>query len=68
MKTIIFISLLIAVSLASPLEELKAIVRNDQCALDGLESIRPQIHNQVQKLKQVISYLILESRQLTCQS
>lgn len=54
MKTIIFISLLIAVSLASPLEELKAIVRNDQCALDGLESIRPQIHNQVQKLKQVI--------------
>jgi hypothetical protein len=51
--TIIFAFLLVA-SFASSFDEVRALVQNDKCAQSSLEIIKPQVHEQVQKLKQVI--------------
>lgn len=53
MKTVILLTFLLAFSLASTFDDVKALVRNDQCAMDGLEAIRPQIQRQIEKLKKV---------------
>jgi len=37
MKVAILLAFLVAVSMASTFDEVKAIVRNDQCAYEGLE-------------------------------
>ena len=44
-------TLLLVASFASSFEEVKAIVKNDQCAESTLEMIKPQIHEQIQNLK-----------------
>ncbi len=43
MKVAIFLALLLAVSLAASFDDVKALVRNDECAMSGLEHLRPQI-------------------------
>lgn len=53
MKVAVVVALLIVASFASSFEEVKAIVKNDKCAESTLEMIRPQIHEQIQNLKQV---------------
>jgi hypothetical protein len=52
MKAIILAVLIIA-SFASSFDEVKALVQNDQCASSSVELIKPQVHEQIQKLKQV---------------
>jgi hypothetical protein len=37
MKIAILLAFLLAVSMASTFDDVKAIVRNDQCAFEGLE-------------------------------
>ncbi len=52
MKAIILAVLIIA-SFASSFDEVKALVQNDKCASSSVELIKPQVHEQIQKLKQV---------------
>ena len=52
MKAIIFAVLLVA-SLATPFDEVRSIVSNDECASGSIEIIKPEIHTQIQTLKQV---------------
>lgn len=53
MKVAVVLALLLVASFASSFEEVKAIVKNDQCAESTLEMIKPQIHEQIQNLKKV---------------
>jgi hypothetical protein len=53
MKAII-LAVLIVASFAASFDDVKAIVSNDVCASSSMEMIKPQIHEQIQKLKQVI--------------
>ena len=52
MKAIILAVLIIA-SFASSFDEVKALVRNDKCASNSVEILKPEINIQIQKLKQV---------------
>ena len=52
MKVAIFAFLIIA-SFAASFDEVRAIVKNDQCAESSLEILRPQIEEQIKELKQV---------------
>lgn len=53
MKVAIVLAFLLVASFASSFDEVKALVQNDKCAESSLEVIRPQVHEQIQKLKQV---------------
>lgn len=66
MKVAILLAL-VAISMAASFDDVKAIIKDDQCALEGLEYIKPKIHTQIQKLKQVFSHFISEPRQPHCQ-
>ena len=57
MKVTIVLAFLFAICMSATFDDVKALVKNDQCAMDKLETIRPQLHIQIQKLKEVISYL-----------
>jgi hypothetical protein len=62
MKVAIILGFLLVASFAASFDDVKAIVRNDQCAESSLEMLRPQIHEQIQKLKQVKFKFISEPR------
>lgn len=47
MKAIILLSVLLVASFAASFEDVKAIVQNDQCALNSMELVRPQITEQI---------------------
>ena len=47
---VIFAALLV-VSIATPVEQLKDLVKNDQCATSSMAILEPQIKEQVEKLK-----------------
>lgn len=47
MKSIFIFVLLFALSLASAFDEMKSIARNDQCAFERLETIKPKIQVQI---------------------
>ena len=49
---VLFAPLLVC-SLADPLEEIKSIVERDECSMNGLQTIRPKIHNEITILKEV---------------
>ncbi len=53
MKVAILFAFLLVASFAASFDEVKALVKNDQCAEKSLELITPQVHEQIQKLKQV---------------
>lgn len=53
MKVAILLAL-IAISMAASFDDVKAIIHDDQCAIEGLEYIKPKIHTQIQKLKEVL--------------
>ena len=53
MKVAILLAL-IAISMAASFDDVKAIIHEDQCAIEGLEYIKPKIHTQIQKLKEVL--------------
>ncbi len=53
MKVAILFAFLLVASFASSFDEVKALVKNDQCAESSIELITPQVHAQIQKLKQV---------------
>ena len=53
MRTLIFLACIIILSLASSFDEVKAIARNDQCAFERLEILKPLIEVQIQKIKKV---------------
>ena len=53
MRVAIVLAFLLVASFAATFDDVKAIVRNDKCAESSLEMLRPQIHEQIQKLKQV---------------
>jgi hypothetical protein len=55
MKVAIVFAFLLVASLAASFDDVKALVKNDQCAESSLEMIRPQVQEQIQKLKQVNS-------------
>lgn len=55
MKTFIFLACIFILSLASGFDEVKAIARNDQCAFERLEILKPLIESQIQKVKKVNS-------------
>ena len=52
MRVAIVLAFLLVASFAATFDDVKAIVRNDKCAESSLEMLRPQIHEQIQKLKQ----------------
>lgn len=68
MKVTIILAFLLVASFASSFDEVKALVKNDQCAESSIEMLRPQINEQIQKLKQVNSFFIPEPRKPRCQS
>lgn len=53
MKVAIVLAFLLVASFASSFEEVRALVQNDKCAESSLEIVRPQVHEAIQKLKQV---------------
>lgn len=57
MKVAIVLTFLLVASFASSFDEVKALVQNDLCAESSLELIKPQVHEQIQKLKQVTSLI-----------
>ena len=61
MKVAIVLAFLLVASFASSFEEVKALVQNDKCAESSLEIIRPQVHEQIQKLKQVTRLFYLRT-------
>lgn len=65
MKVAIVLAFLLVASFASSFEEVKAIVKNDQCAQSSLETLRPQIEEQIKTLKQVMIQIYLEPRKFT---
>ena len=53
-KTVIVLfATLLVCSMADPLEEVKAIVERDECSMNGLQTIRPKIENEITILKEV---------------
>ena len=65
MKVAVVLALLLVASFASSFEEVKAIVKNDQCAEPTLEMLRPQIHEQIQNLKQVKNTSYLRTQKIS---
>ena len=63
MKAIILAVLIIA-SFASSFDEVKALVQNDKCASSSIELIKPQIHEQIQKLKEVKFKFYLRTKKI----
>ena len=51
-KAIALLALVVCAFAADPLMEVKSIIRNDQCGIQGLENLRPKIEEQVSILKQ----------------
>lgn len=49
---VLFATLLVC-SLADPLEDIKSIVERDECSVNGLQTIKPKIHNEITILKEV---------------
>ncbi len=62
MKVAIIFAFLLVASFASSFEEVRALVQNDKCAESSLEIIRPQVHEQIQKLKQVFSLFYVRTQ------
>ena len=62
MKVTIVLAFLLVASFASSFDEVKALVQNDKCAESSLEIIRPQVHEQIQKLKQVLSLIYFRTQ------
>ena len=62
MKVAIIFAFLLVASFASSFDEVKALVQNDKCAEASLEIVRPQVHEQIQKLKQVIPLFYLRTQ------
>lgn len=61
MKVAIVLTFLLVAAFAH-FEDVKSIVKNDECAASSLEVLKPQIEAQIKELKQVISNFILEPR------
>lgn len=61
MKVAIVLAFLLVATFAH-FEDVKSIVRNDECAAESLEILRPQIEEQIKELKQVNLKLIAEPR------
>lgn len=64
MKVAIVLTFLLVASFATSFDEVRAIVKNDQCATESIEILRPQIDEKIQMLKEVKLKLILELRKL----
>lgn len=62
MKVAIVLAFLLVASFASSFEEVRALVQNDKCAESSLEIVRPQVHEAIQKLKQVNLLIYLRTQ------
>ena len=62
MKVAIVLAFLLVATFAH-FEDVKSIVKNDECAAESLEILKPQIEVQIKELKQVIFKFISEPRQ-----
>ena len=52
MKAIIFAALLVCL-IASPLDKLNAVARQDECAAKVLDTLKPEIDAKIEELRQV---------------
>ena len=63
-KTLILVFGLLACALAvAPFEQIKELVQKDECGMHAMETIRPKLENQIEELKTVKIYFILEPQQ-----
>jgi hypothetical protein len=60
---VIFAALLV-VSMAAPVDQLKDLIKNDECAVSSMALIEPQIKEQVEKLKQNSQDLVAKAELL----
>jgi len=57
MKVIFFASLLVCLLAVSPLDKLNAVARQDDCASNVLDQIKPELDQKLEQLKNVNSFL-----------
>ena len=57
MKVILFASLLVCLLAVSPLDKLNAVARQDDCASNVLDQIKPELDEKPEKLKTVNLFL-----------
>jgi hypothetical protein len=57
MKAILFASLLVCLLAVSPLDKLNALARQDSCAANVLNIIKPEIDAKLEELKNVHLFL-----------
>lgn len=57
MKAILFASLLVCLLAVSPLDKLNAIARQDDCAANVLDLIKPELDTKLEELKNVDLFL-----------
>ena len=59
-KTIVLVFALLACALASPFDQIKTIIEQDECGVHGMETLRPKIENQIAELRTVILWFNIE--------
>ena len=57
MKAILFASLLVCLLAVSPLDKLNAVARQDDCAANVLDQIKPELDKKLEELKSVTLFL-----------
>ena len=57
---ILILGLVVCSFAATSFEQVKQIVERDECGIHGMETIRPKLENQIEIIKTVNFYLILE--------
>lgn len=64
-KTLIVVFALLACTFAAtPFEQIKDVIQQDQCGMQAMETIRPKLENKIEELKTVQFYLNLEPQWL----
>ena len=67
-KVLFGLFVLLVCTMADPLQEIKAIVQQDQCGMEAMQTLRPQMENQIALLKEVPYLPNLEPRKYGSQN
>jgi hypothetical protein len=54
--------------MADPLQEIKTVIQQDQCGMDAMEKVKPELEKQVALLREVRVTFMLESRKYGSQN
>lgn len=69
MSKVLFAMLVLLVcTMADPLQDIKAVIQQDQCGMEAMEKIKPELEKQAALLREVHLILIIEPRKYGSQN